>query len=439
MLINLPAIKLRDYQVDIWNKCVIDDCKKAFIVWHRRAGKDLTSIQIMLGWALKDKGNYWYLLPQQNQVRRSIWEGITKEGTKYLDTIPKELVYAKKESEMKIILKDPQNPSQPGSIISFLGDDNYDSLAGAGIKGCVISELALQKPSLYDLIIEPMLKETKGRVLFNSTPRGEGYAKDMFDFLSKKPEYYTSLLTIEDTGVVNPDDLQEERERGKPEEIIQQEYYCSWEGSIYGAYYADMLKKARVGDYPYDARFPVLTMWDIGVDDAMAIWWVQFVEGSIRVIDYYENHTFGLGHYASIVLNKPYERYSYHFLPHDGSHRQLTTDEKAQSIQSQLQKLGLDNIHLVPRTSNVIQDIHAVRGILPLCSFNQETTKDGIACLKQYHREFDEKRHKFKDTPDHDWTSHGADAFRMLPYIDNFIKPNTVKKYKAQEFGGIEW
>lgn len=438
MEISLPSIHLRPYQVDIWNKCVCEDVKKSFIVWHRRAGKDLTSIQIIVAWAMLEKGNYWYLLPQQNQVRRSIWEGITKDGVKYLDTIPKELVFARKESEMKIILRDPQDPSKPGSIISFLGGDNYNSLAGSGIKGCVISELALQKPSLYDLIIEPMLKETKGKVLFNSTPRGEGYAKDMFDFLAKKEEYYTSLLTIEDTGVVDPADLEEERERGKPEEIIQQEYYCSWQGSIYGAYYADALKKAKFGEYPYDPRHPVFTMWDIGVDDAMAIWFAQIIDGAIRIIDYYENNTYGLGHYAQIVLGKPYERYSYHFLPHDGSHRQLTADEKSQSIQSQLMKLGLSNIKLIPRTNSVIEDIYSVRGILPLCSFNLATTKDGVSCLKQYHREYDEKRRKFKDTPEHDWTSHGADAFRILPFAEKIItKPQN--SFKSKTFGGIKW
>ena len=439
MQIHLPNIQLRPYQVDIWNQIVNKGCKKAFIVWHRRAGKDLVSLQILFTKAFTDIGNYWYILPQQNQVRKAIWEGITgrgldseSHGVRYLDTLPKELIFARNNSEMKLILKDPRDLNKPGSIISFLGGDNYDALVGSGIKGCVISELALQKPNLYDLAIEPMLNETKGFVLFNSTPRGDGYAKDMFDFLSKKEQYYTQLLTIEDTNVLDKSVIDEERERGKLEEVIQQEYYCSWEGSILGSYYSDSLRRAKFGEYPYDPRHPVYTMWDLGVDDSTAIWFVQFIEGAIRLIDYYENHSFGLGHYANIVLNRGYDLYSAHYLPHDGRHRQLTTDEQAQSIESQLIKLGLDNIRIVPRTTDLIADKQAVRSVIPMCQFNTKTL-DGFRALKQYRREYDANRQKFKDTPLHDWTSHGADAFRILPYIENQIN------YKKHNRNSVSW
>ena len=206
MEINLPVLPLRDYQEKLWLEMFDRNIKKAFILMHRRAGKDIFCLQYMIAKAIQEKGNYWYILPQQNQVRRAIWEGITSSGIKYLSLVPSELVEKFSEQEMKIYLRN-------GSIISFLGGDRYDSLVGAGIKGCVISEYALQKPNLFDTAIEPMLRESKGWVLFNTTPRGENHAKDMFDFLSKKPEYLTCRLTIEDTGVVSVDDINEERER----------------------------------------------------------------------------------------------------------------------------------------------------------------------------------------------------------------------------------
>jgi hypothetical protein len=104
----------------------------------------------------------------------------------------------------------------------------------------------------------------------------------------------------------------------------------------------------------------------------MAIWWGQFIDGTIRLIDYYENSTFGLGHYADVILSKKY-RYAGHHLPHDGTHRQLTMDEKSLSIQNQLARLGLENIDIVPRTTDVYADIQSVRGLLPICRFNYDT------------------------------------------------------------------
>lgn len=433
MEISLPILPLRDYQQRIWDKLIKDNIRRSFILMHRRAGKDVFCLQYLIQEAIDIPGNYWYILPQQNQVRRAIWEGITKDGVKYLSFIPEQVIEKISEMEMKVYLKN-------GSIISFIGGDRYDTLVGAGIRGAVISEYALQRPNLYDLAIEPMLRETKGWVLFNTTPRGNNHAKDMFDFLTKEmnegKSAYTCKLTVDDTGgIVTPEDIEEERRRGKPEELIQQEYYCSFAGAIQGAYYADMLNNCPLGDYPYDERYPVHTMWDLGVSDTMAIWFVQFVDGTIRVIDYYENHTYGLGHYAGIVQDKKY-RYAGHHLPHDGTHRQLTVDEKAQSIQNQLMRLGLENIDIVPRTTDVYGDIQAVRGILPLCRFDNKT-KIGYGCLRDYRREYDEKNRCFKETPLHDYTSHGADAFRILPYIYN--KATKKINYKARVAYGGGW
>lgn len=430
--VTLPLLPLRDYQERIWNALFKDNIRKAFILMHRRAGKDVFCLQYMIARAVMVKGNYWYVLPQQNQVRRAIWEGITKDGVKYLDMIPKELVDRKSEQEMKVYLKN-------GSIISFLGGDRYDSLVGAGISGAVISEYALQRPNLYDLAIEPMLKETKGWVLFNTTPRGNNHAKEMYDFLSNEMkegrDAYVCKLTIEDTGTVTEEEIEEERRRGKPEEIIKQEYYCSFAGAIYGSYYADVLESAILGDYPYDARYPVHTCWDLGVSDSMAIWFVQFIEGTIRLIDYYENSTYGLGHYADYVQSKGF-RYAGHHLPHDGVQRQLTIDEKAQSIQNQLLRLGLESVDIVPRTKDVYADIQSVRGILPICRFNN-ATKEGFNLLRDYRREFDEKNRCFKERPLHDYSSHCADAFRMIPYL--MTKATKKPKRKAYVPNGAGW
>ena len=425
MNITLPVLPLREYQQKIWDELFKKNTKKAFLVWHRRAGKDLFCLQYMVARAFLEKGNYWYILPQQNQVRRAIWEGITSEGFKYLDMIPKEIVYKILDNEMKIVLRDPQNPTEPGSIISFIGGDRYDNLVGAGIKGAVISEFALQKPNLFDLAIEPMLKETNGWVIFNTTPRGENHAYKMLNFIKKTPDYLASVLTIDDTKAVNPASLEEERQRGKPEELIQQEYYCSFAGAIFGAIYADMLSKAKYGDYPYDARYLVHTMWDLGVSDCTSIWFVQWIEGRPRLIDFYENNGYGYAHYASLVSGKGYN-YGFHCLPHDGHNRQMTPTEMALAPETQLLNLGLNNIKIITRTSNIMNDINNTRALIPICEFDEKCNL-GYQSLKQYHKERDEKRDVFKDTPDHDWASHAADAFRILPALEKLvIKPRAT-------------
>lgn len=435
MIVNIPTIELRDYQLKVWDNLWKNNCRKSFLVWHRRAGKDLFCLQYILSRAMVEVGNYWYILPQQNQVRRAIWEGITSNGIRYIDMIPDKLILKKNEQEMKIVLKNPSNNKEQGSIISFLGGDRFDSLVGAGIKGCVISEYALQRPQLYDLAIEPMLNESKGWVIFNTTPRGENHAYDMLKYIESNNDYYSSILTVDDTNVMDISLINEERKRGKAEEIIQQEYYCSFAGSMVGSYYADVIKKADVGEYPYDSRYQVHTCWDLGVSDSMAIWFVQFVEGTIRLIDYYENSSYGLAHYVDVVNGKDY-RYSCHHLPHDGNQRQLTSTERALSIKGQLLNLGLNKVDVIQRTKDVYADIQSVRGILPICKFDIKC-KAGYDALRNYRRDYDNNRNCFKNTPLHDWTSHAADSFRIIPFIERGAK--IKRNYDSVMWGGVKW
>jgi len=435
MEINLPLLELRDYQSDIWDRWFNEGIRKAILIWHRRAGKDLFSFNIMIAEAIRKVGNYWVLLPETQQARNALWQGVTKDGVKYLDFVPEALIHKVDQQQMKISLKDPRNPNKEGSIISFLGGDRFDKRVGSGLSGVIISEYALQRPNLYELAIEPILKETEGWIIFNSTPRGENHCYDMYKYLKTKDEHISSLLTIEDTGVVNPADLAEERARGKDESIIQQEYYCSFEGANHGSYYGDMLRQYsdKVGNYSYDSGYPVHTLWDLGISDQMAIWFIQFIQKDIYVIDYYENSNYALGHYASVCQGKGYQ-YAMHHLPHDGNQRQLTSGERAVTVQQQLKNLGVHPIKIHPARRDIYGAIQRVRTFLSRCYFNEETTKDGHEALKQYQREWDENRQIFKNTPLHNWCSHGADAFSLLPMIESV---QTRKRGKvSKKYGG---
>jgi hypothetical protein len=398
----------------------------------------------MISKALEVMGNYWFLLPEAQQVRKAIWEGVTKDGERYIDMIPKELITKLDNQSMSIHLKNPYDANKQGSIISFLGGDRYDKRVGAGLKGAIVSEWALQKPNLYDLALEPMLKETDGWAIFNTTPRGNNHAKEMFDYLEQHDKYYTSFKTIDDTTdnlekrIVTIEDIEEERKRGKDEAIIQQEYFCSFEGAIFGSYYGDMLKqyKDHVGSYSYDAGYPVHTLWDLGISDQMAIWFVQFKDRDIHVIDYYENSNYALGHYASVLQGKGY-MYAMHHLPHDGNKRHLTMDEKAVTVQDQLKNLGVFPLKIHPARQDIYGAIQRVRTFLSRCYFDKEKTKDGYEALKQYARDFDENRNCYKQTPRHDWTSHAADAFSILPMIESQAVPRRGMKRSKQWSGNF--
>lgn len=416
-------IELRDYQKDLWNYFEpTSDNKRAFQVWHRRAGKDLLDLQIMFKEAAKTRHNYWFILPQYDQVRRAIWEGKTKDGHPYLSYLPDELIRKKNKHEMYIELIN-------GSIIRFLGGDNPDSLVGAGPRGIVVSEYAIQRPSLWDFL-EPMLIENNGWAIFNTTPRGENHAKDLFDAFKKNPKCYTSILTVNDTGVVTKEQIDELRQQGRPEEVIQQEYYCSFQGAIHGAYYGDLLNdleaKGQIGHVPLDGNALVHTFWDLGLSDMTSIWFVQFIGKEIRVIDYYEDHNKRVSDYADVLLNVKQYKYGSHNIPHDGAKRDI---ESLRSYQQILTEAGLNNVKVQDRISSVHLGIMQTRAMLSRCWFDKDKCKDGIWCLKNYRRAYDEDRRAFKEVPEHDLASHGADAFRLIAQTLKQHEPHGPQTY----------
>ena len=427
-------LELRPYQYDIWDYMEpCSDGKRAMQVWHRRAGKDLCDLQIMAKEAAKIRHNYWFILPFYQQVRKAIWEGKTKDGQPYLSFIPDELIRKKNKQEMYIELIN-------GSIIRFLGGDNPDSLVGAGPRGIVISEWALQKPSLWNFL-EPMLLENNGWAIFNTTPRGDNHAKEMFEAFKKNPNYYTSILTINDTGIVSKEAIDKLRNEGWPEEMIQQEFFCSFEGSVHGAYYGDLIndldKRGNITSVPLDGQAMVHTFWDLGLSDMTSIWFVQFIGKEIRVIDYYEDHNKRVSDYADMLLNVKQYQYGSHNIPHDGSKRDF---ESLKSYQQILTEAGLKNVKVHSRTPSVHLGIMKTRAMLSRCWFDKEKCKDGLWCLKNYRRAYDEERRSFKDVPEHDLASHGADAFRLLAETLGSYEPkgNVVSSRAGMPVMGVK-
>jgi phage terminase large subunit len=186
-----------------------------------------------------------------------------------------------------------------------------------------------------------------------------------------------------------------------------------------GAYYARQMlqarKDGRIGVVPYLTGFEVYTWWDLGVDDSMSIWFIQAVGEQVRVIDYYESSGMSLSHYAKVLKDKPYV-YGDHFWPHDGAVREMSsTGDYAMSRKDTAEQLGVRPVTVIHRpkdTMSVLSGIENVRNLLGRCWFDEIKCNVGISCLEGYRAKYDEDKKKLLDHPEHDYCSHGADAFR---------------------------
>ncbi len=222
----------RPYQAGLYN-CIADGYLRAVAVWHRRSGKDKTLINLLIKEALKRVGVYYYFFPTYNQGRKVLWDGIDRSGFKYMDHIPEALRESTNQAEMKIRLIN-------GSLIQIIGTDNIDSVMGTNPVGCVFSEYSLQNPEAWDLI-RPILAENGGWAVFNYTPRGRNHGFILYEMAKNNKEWFCECLTIEDTGAVSPDVVQAERESGMSEEMIKQEFFCSFEASLQSCFFNGVL------------------------------------------------------------------------------------------------------------------------------------------------------------------------------------------------------
>lgn len=396
--------KPRNYQKKILS-ALNNGIKRAIWVVHRRGGKDITIFNWCIYKLLTERSTCFYILPTYAQAKKVIWDSITIDGIRFLDFLPKEIVENKNKQEMKITLAN-------GSILQLIGSDNIDSLVGTNPKIIVFSEYAIQTSQAWDYL-SPILKVNKGTAIFISTPRGKNHFYDLYIKNKDNPQWFTEILSIDDTHVLNEEDMNQERKDGMSEEVIQQEYYCSFTRGIEGAYYGRLIDKAyqenRICNVPYEPRSPVNTAWDLGFGDSMSITFWQDVGGECRIIDCYENHGEGLAHYIKILHSKPYV-YGHHYFPHDGGSGSIQTGRTHQDI---AYELGLKT-NLLEREKDIQIGIEAVRTMLNICYIDKDKCAYLVKCLENYQKKYNEKTQAYSETPLHSWASHMADSVRYM-------------------------
>lgn len=395
------------------------------ICWvvHRRGGKDTTMWNYMIKRAYLEPGVYYYFLPSFVQAKRVIWDGMTNDGKRMLDYIPKAIIEGNpNNTEMKIWI----NGAKGQSLIQLVGADSYDAIMGTNPRGVVFSEWSLMDPMAYEFI-KPILAANGGWAAFIYTPRGKNHGWDLAEIARRNPdEWFFEILTVKETGVLTHEKVESERRKGMPDDLIQQEFYCNFnrgqEGSYYGRQIDELRKKEQICRVAFDPAVPVRTYWDLGIGDSTAIWFAQFINKEIHLINYYENSGEGLAHYARILDEFRRETgcvYDLNVAPHDIQARELTTGKTRLET---ARRLGL-NFRVAPKLS-LESGIEAVRMTLSRCWFDEKKCELGLKCLENYRKTYNEKFRVYGDKPFHDYTSHGADAFRMLAITEQDFRPD---------------
>jgi hypothetical protein len=221
--ITLPYnFEPRWYQADLMN--CLEKYNRGVAVWHRRAGKDKTLINIVAMKAWERVGLYHYVFPYYAQGRKILWQGMDKTGFRFLDHIPRALRKSTNKQEMMIELIN-------GSIIQIVGSDDMDRIVGTNPVGIVFSEYSLQRPEAWGYY-RPILLENDGWALFNYTPRGMNHGYELFKMAEKNERWFCQRWTIKDTGAIDEAAVERERdEEGMSDSLVRQEFYCSWEAS----------------------------------------------------------------------------------------------------------------------------------------------------------------------------------------------------------------
>jgi phage terminase large subunit len=315
--------------------------------------------------------------------------------------------------------------SLPGDglmIFKGMNDFNAESIKSLeGFKRAWWEEAQTATQHSLDLL-RPTLRAAGSQLWFSWNPRRK---TDPIDVMLRGPEIPTGAIVVKANWRDNPwftDELEQERQdclRMQPDQ-----YGWIWEGEyqtiVTGAYYAAALTEAkaqgRVGRVAADPLMALRAFVDIGGTgakaDAFSLWIAQFVGREVRVLDYYEAVGQPLAAHLAWMRSRGYGPEKVQFwLPHDGATQDKVHDV---SYQSALQQAGYA-VTVIPNQGKgaAAARIEAGRRLFPSIWFNEATTQAGIDALGWYHEKRDEKRN-IGLGPDHDWSSHAADAFGLM-------------------------
>jgi phage terminase large subunit len=372
----------------------------ACLIAHRRAGKTVACVNDLNRAAIlctKQDGRYAYIAPFYVQAKDVAWTYLKR----YSAPIPG---VVHNESELRV---DYPN----GARVRLYGADNADRLRGGYLDGVILDEYADMAPSVWGEVIRPMLADRRGWAVFIGTPKGRNELHKQWLRSNTEDGWYPLMLKASTSALISQSELDAARAEMTPEQY-EQEFECSFDAAIMGAYYgkdiAESERAGRIRDVPLDPALPLYTAVDLGIDDPMAMILFQVAHDGIRVIDHYENNGHKISHYKAEWQARGYGKTIW-LLPHDGRVKELI------SGRTRIEEFASDgaDVRIVPN-HRVMDGINAARMAIPRMWFNASKFGAAIEALKQYRADYDEKAKVFRTSPKHDWTSHTADAFRYL-------------------------
>ena len=360
----------------------------------------------------KPDGRFSYVSPTYTQSKDTCWQYLKR----FTNEIPG---VEQRESDLMVVF-----PNR--SRVRLFGADNYDRLRGSYNDGLVVDEYADVDPRAWPEVLRPSLADRRGWAVFIGTPKGRNDFFKLHEHALADPDWFSLVLRASETNILPQHELDDMRQTLTAEQYAA-EMECSFAAAIIGASFAKGLAEAqnagRIGDVPYDPLLPVHTAWDLGVGDSTAIWFFQVSRAEVRVIDYYEASGYGLPHYAAVLTSRGYT-YGTDYLPHDAQARQLGT---GRSLWETLHSLT-NRIPRVLAQQNLMDGINAARISIASCWFDAYKCHDGLEMLRAYRADYDDKRKAFTDKPRHDFSSHGADAFRYLSLAWRQMQPEKPPK-----------
>ena len=376
----------------------------AVAVAHRRCGKTVACINDLIKRALeegKKDGQYAYICPYLTQAKAVAWMYLLR----YSESCRTKL----NASELWVEL-------HTGARIRLFGADNAEALRGMYLDGIILDEYANMRPRVWGEIIRPLLADRQGWAVFIGTPKGKNNFWQLYDFAKNNQDWHVTTLKASQTGLLPAEELRDAASMMSDDQY-QQEFECSFEAAILGAYYGREMREAeeqgRITAVPYDRNVPVSTAWDLGYSDDTSIIFFQVIGGEIHIIDHFAGSGLAMSDYIKVVIGRGYQ-YKTHWLPHDAKAKTLASGGK--SIEEMARtSLGTGNVRIVPDLS--LQDgIQAVRAIFPRLWFDKANSEayDLLESLRQYQREWDDDKKRYRDKPRHDWTSHAADSVRYM-------------------------
>jgi len=436
-MITVPNIRLRPHQKQAWKSFyrlrsrILNDYKTNKIKsgmsthvlnWHRRAGKDIFALSLIVKEAFEKSGLYMICLPSIKQAKMIYFDGVLKNGKPVLSIIPDQLLIKidKKEGQIKIRSKD-------GNVSTIMLTHNEpNSLVGTSVNGMILSEFAVAPSRVLDYMSQS-IKDNIGFALIISTPRGRSnHFYNLYE-AQKDSEYgEASTLSINESikedgrPIFTWEEILEDVKNGLIQDIetAEQEYLCSWDGSNSNSFYKVQMKQLEADNRHlsgfYDPSAPVYASIDYGIKDRTVIVVGQYhpYTGQIHVLDCYHNNFKDLQHYIDklkeLCFLKGYQNLTI-LSAHDGARTNMITNS---SINDELAKHF--NVYPLKVTQDRMLGIENVRKNLIKTYFVAGDTNELINRLKTYQKRLNKQTNEYVDEPVHDSSSDFADSFRYF-------------------------